>query len=232
MKRYAILTLGCAVRNKRLSSIAFAISREGTVLYIFILQFFMENFTQNNVQSQAIRRYIIHGSRTPSNYWWATVTVFGGAGFIVTGLSSFFHRNLLFFLDSSTIIFFPQGLVMTFYGVIGLLFGFYLCFTLYWRIGSGFNEFNKQSHQIRIFRWGFPGKNRRIDLVYSLADVQSVRVDIQDGLTPKRALYLIVKDKGEIPLMRVSVPCPVEEIEVQAAELAKFLQVGLEMKIS
>jgi hypothetical protein len=192
----------------------------------------MENLTQNNSQSQAIRRYLVQGSRTPSNYWWATITVFGGAGFIVTGLSSFFHRNLIFFLDSSTIVFLPQGLVLNFYGVIGLLFGLYLWFTLYWRIGSGFNEFNKQSRQVRIFRWGFPGKNRRIDLIYSLADVQSVRVDIQDGLTPKRALYLTIKDKGAIPLMRVSIPCPVEEIEVQAAELAKFLQVGLEMKVS
>lgn len=192
----------------------------------------MENLTQQNTQSPAIRRYIIQGSRTPSNYWWATVTVLGGAGFILTGLSSFFHKNLLFFLDSGNIVFFPQGLVMTFYGVIGLLFGLYLWFTLYWRIGSGFNEFNRQSRQVRIFRWGFPGKNRRIDLVYSLADVQSIRVDIQDGLTPKRAIYLTIKDKGSIPLVRVGVPCPVEEIEVQAAELAKFLQVGLEMKVS
>ena len=37
-----------------------------------------------------------------------------------------------------------------------------------WQIGSGFNEFNKKDGLIRVFRWGYPGKNRRIDLVYIL----------------------------------------------------------------
>jgi hypothetical protein len=112
------------------------------------------------------------------------------------------------------------------------LLGLYLWFTLFWRIGSGFNEFNRQTGQVRIFRWGFPGKSRRIDLRYPIADVQGIQVDIQEGLTPKRAIYLSVKDKGPIPLLRVTIPCPVEEIELQAADLAKFLQVSLEMRTS
>ena len=174
-----------------------------------------------------IRRYLIQGSRTLSNYWWATVTLLGGTGFLLTGLASFF-RNSMFGSDD-ILVFFPQGLVMSFYGLLGLCFGLYLWFTLFWRIGSGFNEFNKEKNQVRIFRWGFPGKNRRIDLFYSLSDVQSIRVDIQDGLTPKRAIYLCIKEKGIVPLIRVSAPCPVEDIEIQAADLAKFLQVSLEM---
>ena len=177
----------------------------------------------------SIRRYIIRGSRTLSNYWWALVTFFGGAGFFLTGLASYFQRSLF---SEQTIAFFPQGLVMSFYGGLGICFGLYLWFTLFWRIGSGFNEFNKQTGQVRIFRWGFPGKNRRIDLRYPISDVQSVRVDIQEGLSPKRAIYLAVKGKGPIPLLRVTVPCPVEEIEVQAADLAKFLQVSLETRSS
>ena len=188
----------------------------------------MENLTQQNTQSPAIRRYIIQGSRTPSNYWWATVTVLGGAGFILTGLSSFFHKNLLFFLESGNIVFFPQGLVMTFYGVIGLLFGLYLWFTLYWRIGSGFNEFNRQTGYVRIFRWGFPGKNRRIDLQYPIQEIQSIRVEIQEGINPKRIIYLKLRGNREIPLTRAGQPLSIQQIETQAAELAKFLQVSLE----
>lgn len=180
-----------------------------------------------NTQSTLIRRYIIPGSRTISNYWWAIVTLLGGAGFFFTGLASYFQRSLF---STQIIAFFPQGLVMSFYGILGMCFGLYLWFTLFWRIGSGFNEFNKQTNQVRIFRWGFPGKNRRIDLRYELSDVQAIRVDIQEGLTPKRAIYLALKDKGAIPLLRVTVPCPVEEIELQAADLAKFLQVSLEMR--
>lgn len=188
---------------------------------------------QDNFSPQpVIRRYVIQGSRTFSNFWWATVTTLGGAGFILAGLSSFFQRDLLFFFDHETIVFFPQGLVMVFYGVIGLFFGLYLWFTLFWSIGSGFNEFNKLENCVRIFRLGFPGKNRRIDLTYAISNIQAIRVDIQDGLTPKRAIYLLVKEKGSIPLLRVGAPCPVEEIELQAAELAKFLKVPLEMKLS
>lgn len=179
--------------------------------------------------SPLIRRYLIRGSRTLSNYWWAVVTLFGGAGFLLTGLASYFQRSLF---SEQTIAFFPQGLVMSFYGILGICFGLYLWFTLFWRIGSGFNEFNRQTGQVRIFRWGFPGKSRRIDLRYSIADVQGIQVDIQEGLTPKRAIYLSVKDKGPIPLLRVTIPCPVEEIELQAADLAKFLQVSLEMRTS
>lgn len=180
-------------------------------------------------QSPRIRRYIVRGSRTLSNYWWALITLCGGGGFLCTGLASYFQLSLF---SDQRIAFFPQGLVMSFYGLIGLCFGLYLCFTLFWRIGSGFNEFNKQTDQVRIFRWGFPGKNRRIDLRYPISDVQAIRVDIQEGLTPKRAIYLAVKDKGQIPLLRVTVPCPVEEIELQSADLAKFLQVSLEMRNS
>jgi len=69
-------------------------------------------------------------------------------------------------------------------------------------------------------------------LRYPISDVQAIRVDIQEGLTPKRAIYLEVKNKGPIPLLRVTIPCPVEEIELQAADLAKFLQVSLEMRTS
>ena len=91
-----------------------------------------------------------------------------------------------------------------------------------------FNEFNLETGQVRIFRWGFPGKNRRIDLQYPIADVQSIRVEIQEGLNPKRVIYLRLRGNREIPLTRAGQPISIEELESQAAELAKFLQVALE----
>lgn len=190
----------------------------------------MERNEAINTRARTVRRYIIPGCLNASNCCWATITSLGGAGFILAGLSSFVQRNLLpFTFDFRSIVFFPQGLVMVFYGTVGLLFGLYTWFTIYWRIGSGFNEIDPYQDRVRIFRWGFPGKNRRIDLSYPINDIQAIRVDIQDGLTPKRAIYLVVKDLGAIPLLRVTVPCPVEEVELQAAELARILQVSLEM---
>lgn len=95
-------------------------------------------------------------------------------------------------------------------------------------VGGGFNEFNKKEGIVRIFRWGFPGKNRRIDLVYYIKDIEAIRVELKDGLNPRRTIYLRVKGKRDIPLTRIGQPMTLEEIEKQAAELAKFLQVSLE----
>jgi hypothetical protein len=181
-----------------------------------------------NQESEFIRRYIVIGSRRLSNYWWASVIFLGGSGFLLTGISSYLGFNILPFIQSTDIVFFPQGLVMCFYGILGLLFSLYLWLTLLWSIGGGFNEFNKKKGFIRIFRWGFPGKNRRIDLFYSITDVEAIRVELKEGLNPKRTIYIKIKGKRDIPLTRIGQPLTLEEIEQQAADLAKFLQVSLE----
>jgi hypothetical protein len=168
------------------------------------------------------------GARRLSNYWWATVTLVGGAGFLLAGLSSYTGTNLLPVADPTQLIFFPQGVVMCFYGTAALLLSTYLWLVVVWDVGGGFNSFDKEKQEAQIFRWGFPGKNRKIDLVYPLDDVLAIKVDIKEGLNPKHALYLRVKGKGNIPLTRVGQPLPLSELENQGAELARFLQVPLE----
>lgn len=180
-----------------------------------------------NSQTNIIR-YQVPGARRLSNYIWGAVLFFGGIGFLTTGLSSYFQIQFLPFLDISSIQFFPQGLVMCFYGILGCFLGFYIWLIILWNLGEGFNEFNLENSQIRIFRWGFPGKNRKIDLQYPIQDVQSIRVEIQEGLNPKRVIYLKLKGNREIPLTRAGQPVSIQEIETQAAEIAKLLQVSLE----
>lgn len=179
-------------------------------------------------ESENIRRYTVIGSRRFSNYWWAFVIFFGGIGFLLTGLSSYLGFDLLPFLQTETIIFFPQGFVMCFYGFLGLIFSTYLWLTIFWSVGGGFNEFNKKDGFVRIFRWGFPGRNRRIDLCYQLKDVEAIRVELKEGLNPRRTIYIRVKGKKDIPLTRIGQPMTLQEIEKQASELARFLQVSLE----
>lgn len=179
------------------------------------------------MNSDCIRRYSIIGSRRISNYWWATIIGGGGMLFLLTGLSSYFQFNLLPIIHAEKILFFPQGLIMSFYGILGIIFSFYLGLTILLKVGEGFNEFNKELGIIRIFRWGFPGKNRRIDLSYSLEDVKAIRVELKDGINPKRTIYLCVKGQRQIPLTPVGQPQTLEEIEIQAAELAQFLQKDL-----
>lgn len=184
------------------------------------------------MQNRLIRRYNVIGSRRISNYIWAFFIFLGSVGFLTTGFSSYFNLNFFFIFNSKNIIFFPQGLIMCFYGFLGLIFSVYLWLTIVWSVGGGFNEFNKAEGVVRIFRWGFPGKNRRILLEYNIDQVESIKIELKQGLNPRRMIYLQIRGKKEIPLTRIGQPLTLEEIELQAAELAKFLQVSLLMNQS
>jgi len=124
--------------------------------------------------------------------------------------------------------FFPQGLLMSFYGSLGFLLSIYWSLLIFWNVGGGFNEFNKKDGFVRIFRWGYPGKNRKIDLSYSLKEIEAIRVELKQGIDSQRTIYLRLKGKREIPLTGIGQPLTLKEIEKQASELANFLQVSLE----
>nr|YP_009731950.1 photosystem I assembly protein Ycf4 [Gracilaria edulis]QHS70532.1 photosystem I assembly protein Ycf4 [Gracilaria edulis]UAD85572.1 photosystem I assembly protein ycf4 [Gracilaria edulis] len=170
----------------------------------------------------------ILGSRRFSNYFWATIIFLGGLSFFLVGLSSYFKIELLPFTNSTHLLFLPQGIIMTFYGTTAILISVFLWLTIIWNVGSGYNEFNRDIGLITIFRLGFPGKNRVLKLNYKINEIYSIKVNIQDGLTPRREIYLKTKDQREIPLTRVGQPMLLSELEDQAATLAKFLGVIVE----
>lgn len=180
-------------------------------------------FNQANVL-----KYSITGAKRFSNLTAAIAVAIGAIGFLLAGLSSYLKINLLPFSSPLELEFVPQGLALTFYGVAGSLLDIYLWMVIVLDIGSGFNEFNQETGKLRIFRQGYPGKNRSIDFEYPIGDVQAIRVEIRNGLSPKRALYLKLKGKGEIPLSEVGQPMSLSALEDRAAELAKFLSVPLE----
>lgn len=180
-----------------------------------------------------IRRYIIIGERRISNYWWSIFVSLGSLGFLSTGILSYFStinlsNQILIDVQSASIPFFPQGLLMSFYGSLGILLSLYWWFLIFWNVGGGFNEFNKKEGLIRIFRWGYPGKTRKIDFTYSLKDVEAIKVELKQGLDPQRTIYLKLKGNREIPLTGIGQPLTLKDIEKQASELANFLQVSLE----
>lgn len=170
----------------------------------------------------------IIGSRRFSNYWWATIILLGGLGFLLAGLSSYFKINLLPFSTTKNLIFIPQGILMIFYGTLATFISIFLWLTIFWNIGGGYNKYNKEKGEIEIFRLGFPGKNRNISLKYNINEIKSIKVDIVEGINPKREIYLNTKDQRQIPLTRVGQPLSLTEIEEEASELANFLGVILE----
>lgn len=170
----------------------------------------------------------VQGSRRLSNFFWAAVVTTGGSGFLVNGLSSYVGRDLAWFTDARSIQFVPQGLVLCFYGTAGLLLATYLWLTILWDVGGGYNEFDKEQNRMRIFRRGYPGKNRRVIVDTPLDDIRGVRVDVREGINPRRALYVSIKGRADIPLTRIGTPIPIDKLEEQAAQLARFLQVPIE----
>ena len=175
-----------------------------------------------------IRQDKIIGSRRFSNYFWSFFLFVGGLGFLLAGMSSYFKINLLPFANPTELVFIPQGLVMMFYGTLSLGISIYTIITIFLDIGSGYNEYNKIEDLVKIVRKGFPGKNREILLTYPLSNVRAIGIKITEGLNPTRSIYLCLKDERNIPLTPVQEPTAISNLEEEAADLAKFLELKLE----
>ena len=120
------------------------------------------------------------------------------------------------------------GIVMTFYGSIGSLLSLFLTIIIVSNLGGGYNSYDLENEEITIFRIGFPGIQNEIFLKYILKDIKSIKLLITEGINPKREIYLVTKDKKQIPLTRVGEPLLLSDIEEEAVDLANFLKVSLE----
>jgi uncharacterized membrane protein YdbT with pleckstrin-like domain len=165
------------------------------------------------------------GSRRLSNVLVAAVVTTGGLGFLLTSASSRLGRDLLPVGHPAELDWVPQGLVMGLYGVAALLLATYLWSVIGLDVGAGNNRFDRRSGEATISRRGF---RRSIDVTIPLRDIQAVKVEVRDGLNPRRRLALRVQGRRDMPLTRVGEPLPLAELELGGARLARFLGVPLE----
>lgn len=170
----------------------------------------------------------ITGARNVSTNVTMVILFLAGAGFFIAGLSSYLRINLLKITETSEIIFIPQGITMLFYGTVAIGVAIYLLLTIIWNIGSGYNEFSKIDNSVRIIRLGFPGKNRRIFLSYEFNNIKSIKFLIKQGLNPRSTIFLVLKDRREIPLFPAQFLLNPGQLEKKAIELAKYINVPLE----
>ena len=182
----------------------------------------------NYIEKNSSLTSYFDGSRSLSNIFWSIAVSLGGFGFFLTGLSSFFKTNLLFFSDSTGISFIPQGIVLVFYGTVGSILGIFLALTVWWDVGSGYNEYNRERQQVKLYRKGFPGKNRELVFTFPFEEVKSIKMRIKEGINPKRQLLLCLTDSREIPLTGIEQPRALNKIEDEAITIAKYLNVFLE----
>jgi uncharacterized membrane protein YdbT with pleckstrin-like domain len=176
-------------------------------------------------ESKSVLEQPVLGSRRLSNLLVATAVSLGGVGFLLTSASSRFGRDLLPVGHPAELVWVPQGLVMGLYGLAAVLLATYLWTVIALDVGSGSNRFDRASGQALISRRGF---RRLIEVSVPLRDIQAVKVEIRDGLSPRRRLALRIQGRRELPLSRVGEPMPLAELEMAGARLARFLSVPLE----
>ena len=166
----------------------------------------------------------LDGSKRISNYIYAGVVTLGGTGFFLTGLSSFVKFDLLPIIHHEGIQTFPQGITLVFYGTCGLLLATYLWLLCNWNVGGGTNEYDVEKGEVTITRLGYPGKNRRIVVKLAMEDVTGIRVEVDDGFQPRRAIYLQSKVRPDICLTPVGTPWTLERLEENATSLARLIR--------
>jgi hypothetical protein len=165
------------------------------------------------------------GSRRLSNILVAAAVSTGGLGFLLTSASSYLGTDLLPVGHPAELIWVPQGLVMGLYGLAAALLSTYLWLVIGLDVGAGSNRFDKRAGVATIRRRGF---RQRIEVEIPLRDVQAVKVEVRDGLNPRRRLSLRLQGRRDMPLTRVGEPMPLADLELSGARLARFLGVPLE----
>jgi hypothetical protein len=186
---------------------------------------------KNIKMNEKIIKDKIVGARNFRSILIMLILFFAGLGFLLAGLSSYLNINLIRLTDTSEIKFIPQGIALLFYGTGALGLGIYIFLTIFWDIGSGYNEFSKEENIARIVRIGFPGKNRLIFLSYEFKNIKNLKFLIKQGLNPRSNILLVLKDRREIPLFPAQFLLNPNETEKKAIELSTFLNVPLESLI-
>lgn len=181
----------------------------------------------SSLKNSDLRENII-GARNKRSISISLVLFLAGLSFFLVGLSSFLHTSLFPFTDTTQISFLPQGITMLFYGSLALGIAFYLLFSIFWNIGSGYNTYSKNEQCIRLVRLGFPGKKRDIFLSYNLQTVKKLKFFFKQGINPRATIFLVLKDQREIPLYPAQSFLSPLEVEKKAIELSEYLNIPLE----
>lgn len=167
------------------------------------------------------RIYVVVGSRRPSNAILSLACFFASLGFL-------FNGAFLAPTDQT-----PGRLLSCFYGLTCAGFCVYLAFLMVLNVGGGWNIFDTEKQNVRLFRWGFPGKNRRVDLNYGLNHVNSLVWDQtaskQPGGSQAMFLGLDLTDQREIPFCSIR-GSKWEQTERLVSDLGQFLNRPVKFK--
>ena len=174
---------------------------------------------------QMLLEQSVIGSRKGSNYVVGSMVSIGGIGFLLASISSYLGKDLLPLGHPGSFIFVPQGLIMGLYGIAAFLLAVYQWLLVFVDFGAGSNLFDKNVGKLCVSRRGLM---KKIDLEIPLKDVKAVKLEVREGINPRRRIALRIQGRRDLPLSGVGQPPPLAELEREGAELARFLGVNLE----
>ncbi len=185
----------------------------------------LKNSTSAEQPSQSLFEQIVLGSRKMSNFVVGSMVTIGGTGFVLASLSSYRGQDLLPLGHPASLIFVPQGLLMGIYGIAAFLLAIYLWTLVVIDFGSGSNIFDKQRGTLSVSRRGV---FKEIKIEIPLKEVKAVKLEVKEGINPKRRIALRIQGRRDLPLSGVGQPVPLAQLEQEGAKLARFLEVNLE----
>ena len=181
--------------------------------------------TESLRSNQMLFEQSVTGSRKGSNYVIGAMLSIGGIGFLLASASSYFGTDFLPLGHPGSFIFVPQGLIMGLYGIAATLLAVYQWSLVLVDFGSGSNIFDKNSGQLSVSRKGF---FKEINIDIPLKDVKAVKLEVREGINPRRRISLRIQGRKDLPLSGVGQPRPLADLEREGAQLARFLGVNLE----
>nr|YP_009512083.1 photosystem I assembly protein ycf4 [Euglena hiemalis]AXI98029.1 photosystem I assembly protein ycf4 [Euglena hiemalis] len=182
----------------------------------------------NPLKNEKILREEIYEKNKITKWIYNIIILLGGSGFLIVGISSYIKYNIVYFLNSDQIIFFPQGIIMCFYGICAIIISINQIKITLNKAGEGYNEFNKNLGLMQIYRKGTKGKNSDINIIYQLTDIEAIKIEIKNGyFNSKQNILVCLKEKNDIPILQLTNPLKINELEKKASEIASFLNVPL-----
>lgn len=110
----------------------------------------------------------IRESQKISNFFWAFIVFLGSLGLLLVAISYYLGMDFIFLSEEISDFpfipdyiyfpFIPQGATMSFYGIEGLFFSFYLWCTIFGDVGSGYDLFDKKEKIVCFFSLGISWK--------------------------------------------------------------------------
>nr|YP_010514482.1 photosystem I assembly protein Ycf4 [Coursetia rostrata]UXL86135.1 photosystem I assembly protein Ycf4 [Coursetia rostrata] len=189
--------------------------------------------SKDTLHTEEMRIDFVTGCRQPIDFFAATIFLFGGLGGLWVAAYSYDMKYL--YDEPALISFLPQGVTLMVYSIMFLFLSISWWLLIFWNVGSGYDLFDIKTRTVIFFRYGFPGKNRRIFTKVLFDDIQAIIVQSKVGDSKEGkylrggVLYIQTREQGAFALSPIDDYWDSSKVAQKAMELCRILRVPIEV---